>query len=123
MIKQAIPVLHITNAEASEAFYCGLLGFQLEFQVPANETSRDPCYLGVSRDGAVLHLSSHAGDGVVGGVVYFLCDDVDALHAEFASKNVLIHIAPVDQTWGVRELYVRDPDGNSVRFGAPLVAR
>jgi catechol 2,3-dioxygenase-like lactoylglutathione lyase family enzyme len=87
VIKQAIPVLHITNAEASEAFYCGLLGFQREFHVPANETSRDPCYLGVSRDGAVLHLSSHAGDGVVGGVVYFLCDDVDALHAEFVSKK------------------------------------
>ena len=98
MIRQAIPVLHITNADASEAFYCGLLGFQRDFQVPASETSRDPCYLGLSRDGAVLHLSSHAGDAVVG---------------------VPIHIAPVDQTWGVRELYVRDPDRNSVRFGAP----
>jgi uncharacterized glyoxalase superfamily protein PhnB len=87
MIKQAIPVLHITNAEASEAFYCGLLGFLREFHVPVNETSRDPCYLGVSRDGAVLHLSSHAGDGVVASVAYFLCDDVDALHAEFVSKK------------------------------------
>jgi hypothetical protein len=26
----------------------------------------------------------------------------------------------VNQTWGMRELYVRDPDGNSVRFGAPI---
>jgi catechol 2,3-dioxygenase-like lactoylglutathione lyase family enzyme len=120
MIRQAIPVLHITNADASEAFYCGLLGFQREFHVPASETIRDPCYLGISRDGAVLHLSSHAGDGVVGGVAYLVCDDVDALHAEFVSKNVRIHIAPVDQTWGVRELYVHDPDRNSVRFGAPL---
>lgn len=76
--------------------------------------------MGVVRDDAVLHLSSHAGDGVVGGVVYFLSDDVDTLHAEFATKRVPIHVAPVDQTWGMRELYVRDPDGNSVRFGAPL---
>src|ERR1700679_2175786 len=110
MIRQAIPVLHNTNGDAAEAFYCGPLGFQRDFQVAASEASRDPCYLGLSRDGAVLHLSSHAGDGVVGGVVYFQCDDVDALHAEFVSKNVPIHIAPVDQTWGVRELYVRDPD-------------
>jgi hypothetical protein len=28
--------------------------------------------------------------------------------------------APTDQTWGMRELYVRDPDGNCLRFGAPL---
>ena len=120
MLGQAIPVLHMTNADATEAFYCGLLGFRLEFQVRASESRRDPCYMGVSRDGAVLHLSGHAGDGVAGGAVYFLSDDVDALHAEFVSRNVPIHIAPVDQTWGMRELYVRDPDGNSVRFGAPV---
>ncbi len=89
-------------------------------QIPASETTRDPCYIGLARDGAVLHLSSHAGDGVIGGVVYFVCDDVDALHAEFVARNVPIRIAPVNQTWGLRELYVRDPDGNSVRFGAPV---
>ena len=120
MLKQAIPVLHMTNADATEAFYCGLLGFRLEFQVPASQTQRDPCFMGVSRDGVVLHLSSHAGDGRVGGVVYFLSDDVDSLHAEFVARNVRIHIAPVDQTWGMRELYVIDPDGNSIRFGTPV---
>ncbi len=120
MLRQAIPVLHMTNADAAEAFYCRLLGFRREFEVPASETQRDPCYMGLARDGAVLHLSSHAGDGVTGGVVYVTSDDVDALHAEFVAKDVRIHIAPVDQTWGMRELYVRDPDGNSVRFGAPI---
>jgi catechol 2,3-dioxygenase-like lactoylglutathione lyase family enzyme len=122
VLKHAIPVLHMTNADASEAFYCGQLGFRLDFEVPAGPTQRDPCYMGISRDGAVLHLSSHSGDGVVGGVVFFSGDDVDALHSEFAAKSVRIHIAPVDQTWGNRELYVRDPDGNSVRFGAPIAA-
>ena len=129
MLKQAIPVLHIANADAAEAFYCQLLGFQREFQVPASETKRDPCYIGLSRDGAVLHLSSHAGDGAAGGVVYFLADDVDALHAEIHGKGCQHPYAtvdaagvrgPVNQTWGMRELYVRDPDGNSVRFGAPI---
>ena len=120
MLKQVIAVLHMTNADATEAFYCERLGFHREFNVPASETKRDPCYLGVSRDGAVLHLSSHAGDGVIGGVVYFVSDNVDALHAEFVAKNVPIHIAPVDQMWGMRELYVLDPDGNRVRFGAPV---
>src|ERR1035437_3679095 len=97
-----------------EAFYCQLLGFRREFDVPASETQRDPCYLGLSRDGAPLHLSSHAGDGVIGGVVYFMSADVVALHAESVAKNVPIHIAPVDQTWGMRDLYLRDPAGNRV---------
>ena len=120
MIRGGVPVLRMSSAAASEAFYCGALGFELEFSVPANETQRDPCYMGVSRDGAGLHLSGHPGDGVFGGVVLFFCDDVDALHAEFIAKGVAIHLAPVDQTWGRRELYVRDPDENSVRFSSPV---
>jgi len=120
MLKQVIPVLHMTSADATERFYCSRLGFDLEFEVPASATQRDPCYLGVVRDGVALHLSSHAGDGVVGGVAYFVVENVDALHAEFRDRGVPIHIAPVDQTWGMRELYVRDPDGNSLRFGCPV---
>ena len=27
---------------------------------------------------------------------------------------------PVNQTWGAREMYVKDGDGNSIRFQAPL---
>lgn len=118
MIHQTIPVLHVSNADAAERFYCRSLGFVLEFNVPAGETKRDPCYMGLARDRAFLHLSSHAGDGVKGAAVYLICDDVDALHAEFTAKGVAIHIAPVDQTWGMRELYVLDPDGNSIRFGS-----
>lgn len=122
MLRQSIAVLHMTDAARTEAFYRDRLGFQLDFEVPASPDRRDPCYLGVSREGVALHLSSHAGDAVVGGAVYFLVEDVDALHAEFVSRGTPIHIAPVDQTWGMRELYVRDPDGNSLRFGAPVPA-
>jgi hypothetical protein len=31
----------------------------------------------------------------------------------------MVHAAPVDQTWGTREFYVSDPDGNTLRFTAP----
>ena len=48
--------------------------------------------------------------------VAFVVDDVNALHAEFVEKVVPIHMPPTDQTWGNREMYVRDSDGNSMRF-------
>ena len=120
MLKSAIPVLHMTSADAAEAFYCRQLGFEIEFEARTKPDRRDPCYLGLTRDSASLHLSSHAGDGVVGGVVYILVDDVDALHAELLKRGVPMHMEPVDQTWGMREMYLRDPDGNSVRFGCPI---
>jgi uncharacterized glyoxalase superfamily protein PhnB len=43
-------------------------------------------------------------------------EDVDALHAELVAKGVPIDLEPTDQTWGNREMYVKDPDGNSIRF-------
>ncbi len=66
-----------------------------------------------------LNLSSFSGDSVFGGVANLFTDDVDALHAEFASKNVCIAAGPVYQTWETRERYVKDADGNSLRLIQP----
>jgi hypothetical protein len=82
----------------------------------AVEAKTDPCYMGVTRDGIWLHLSSFSGDGVSGGVVNLLVEGVDALHSELVAKGVRIDTGPVDQTWGTREMYVKDADGNCVRF-------
>src|SRR5689334_14635244 len=112
----AIPLLHVVNAAVAEEFYCEGLGFRLEFVHRPDGVSGDPCYMGLSREGVWLHVSSFAGDGVAGGAVNILVEDVDALHAEFVAKGLRIDTGPVDQTWGNREMYVKDADRNSVRF-------
>ena len=73
--------------------------------------------MGVSRDGVWLHLSSFAGDGASGGIANLLVDDVDELYKELVAHGVQIDEGhPVSQSWGTREMYVRDPDGNCLRF-------
>jgi uncharacterized glyoxalase superfamily protein PhnB len=116
VIKLAIPLLHVSNSAAAEDFCCKRLGFRREFAHRGDETKSDPCYMGVTRDGVWLHLSSFSDDGVSGGVVNLLVEDVDTLHAELVAKGVRIDTGPVDQTWGTREMYVKDADGNSIRF-------
>jgi catechol 2,3-dioxygenase-like lactoylglutathione lyase family enzyme len=116
LFKQAIPVLHVSSSAAAEEFYCNQLGFRRQFAYRNDDTKPDPCYMGLARDDAWLHVSSFSGDGIPGGVVYLLVDDVDGLHAELLRKNVGIDLEPTDQTWGNREMYVKDPDGNSIRF-------
>ena len=55
-------------------------------------------------------------------MVNLLVDNVDVLYAEFLAQGVPIAegvpIAggPVDQTWGTGEMYVKDADGNCIRF-------
>ncbi len=116
MLKLAIPLLHVSNAAAAVEFYCDRLGFQLEFAHRPEGVDADPCYMGISRGGVWLHLSSFSGDGVSGGVVNLMVEDVDALHAEFVAKGISIDLSPTDQTWGTREMYVKDADRNCLRF-------
>jgi len=116
VFKLAIPVLHVSSAAAAEEFYCGRLGFRRDFAYTVDDTQTDPCYMGLTRDGVELHISSFSGDGVAGGAVFVLVADVDVLHAELVAKGVAIRLPPTDQTWGNREMYVNDPDGNSIRF-------
>ncbi|HMG87088.1 MAG TPA: VOC family protein [Terracidiphilus sp.] len=116
MIRRAIPLLHMSSAAEAIEFYCQGLGFQLEFEHRPEGVTTDPCYMGISRDGVWLHLSSFSGDGVAGGVANLIVDDVDKFHKEFTARRVPIVVPPVDQTWGGREMYVKDADGNSLRF-------
>ena len=115
MFLLSIPVLHVSDSVAAEAFYCRMLGFQTEFAM-RDPSRSDPCYMGVQRDGVRLHLSSFSGDGVYGSVAFIAVDNVDKLYREYTERAVPIAMTPTDQTWGNREMYVKDPDGNSLRF-------
>jgi uncharacterized glyoxalase superfamily protein PhnB len=117
---QAIPVLHVSSSKTAEEFYCNKLGFQKHSAYHFDESKADPCYMVLSRDKAWIHLSSFSGDAVPGGVVYLLVDHVDAIYEELIQKNVAIHLKPTNQTWGNREMYVKDADGNSLRFTQEL---
>jgi uncharacterized glyoxalase superfamily protein PhnB len=116
MIKNAVPLLHVSSAAQAVEFYCKRLGFHLEFAHRPDGVDTDPCYMGVSRDDVWINLSSFSCDGVAGGVVNLFVDDVDALFAEFVVADVHIDVPPVDQTWGTREMYVKDADRNCLRF-------
>lgn len=118
MFKYAVPVLCVSNSAAAAEYYCNQLGFHQQFshRMDESQSEPDPSYMGLIRDGVRLHLSSFSGDGVSGGVVYVAVDDVDALHAELVAKNVPIDTGPIDQTWGTREMYVKDVDRNCIRF-------
>ncbi len=115
MIKIAIPLLHISNPAVAESFYCDKLGFKKAFAYqPFGQDG--PCYLGLIRDDVRLHLSSFSDDGKAGNAVVLIVDDVDAMHKEFLSNGVTIDLSPTDQSWGNREMYIKDADNNSIRF-------
>jgi catechol 2,3-dioxygenase-like lactoylglutathione lyase family enzyme len=125
-VNRAVPILKVTDMPAALDFYGGRLGFATDFTFSL--TPEGPTYAGLSLDGQQIHLSTFGGDSARGAAVYFYVDDVDALFQGFLARGLTtpgrvespVEDGPVDQTWGMREVYVRDPDGNALRFGSPL---
>lgn len=118
-----VPSLRCQNMKASLAFYTNVLDF---LRVDGDDDTADPAFNVLSRDGDYLILSSHGGDGAFGSVVMVSTDDVDAVFRKFRARGLqtpgnpeapqAVHEGPIDQTWGTREFYVEDPDGNTLRF-------
>jgi catechol 2,3-dioxygenase-like lactoylglutathione lyase family enzyme len=116
-----IPTVRCSRMAASLAFYTQVLDFECVQREPHDG---DPSFCVLMREGDRLFLSSHRGDGEFGQAIVVLSQDVDALFRKFRERGLTtpgnpaspVHEGPTDQTWGTREFYVDDPDGNTLRF-------
>ncbi len=125
-VLKIVPVIKVSDLQRSLLFYTEVLDF--EFKWPGHkERELANGVVDLARDGAWLQLSRHAGDGVFGSVNRVFVDDVDERYTTFRARGLdttrrpesPIHTAPVDQTWGLREFAVTDPDGNNLCFCMP----
>lgn len=117
-----IPTIRCRRMETSIAFYTNVL----DFDCVERGSDGDPSFSVLMRGGSLLLLSSHSGDGTFGQAIVVLTDNVDSLFRRFRARGlktpgnpdapVEVHEGPIDQSWGTRELYVDDPDGNTLRF-------
>lgn len=117
------PTVRCSNLKASLVFYTSVLDFEC---VGGDDSLDDPSFSVLAREGEQLILSSHRGDGAFGQAICITTDDVDALFLKLCACGLqtpgnpdapqMVHEGPLNQTWGTREFYVDDPDGNTLRF-------
>ena len=113
-----IPQLRITNAAKSLLFYVEGLGFQVDWKHQFEPGY--PWFFQITRASQTIFLTEHAGDCEVGGAVYFQVPDVDACYADFAARQIEFSKLPDNTPWGTREMLLKDPDGNRLRFAQSL---
>jgi len=67
VLKRTVPVLRMFDVAKARKFYIDYLGFKVEFEHRFQDNA--PMFMGVSRDGLMLFLSQHHGDGSPGAHV------------------------------------------------------
>lgn len=118
VIRQLWPLLFVQDIERSVRFYRDQLGFALAGRADA-EGRMYWCQL--ERGGASLMLQqAELEDGPAEGrgcgvAFYFLCDDTDVMHAELVSRGLQL-APPTLAYYGMKQLFVPEPDGYSICF-------
>ena len=119
-----IPAIRCSRFAESFDFYTKILDFEY-IDGDDSTTSNAAAFCVLAREGNEIFLSNF--DGGDRSVIAVMTDDVDALFRKFRARGLQtpgnpevpaeeVHQGPLDQTWGTREFYVADPDGNSLRF-------
>jgi catechol 2,3-dioxygenase-like lactoylglutathione lyase family enzyme len=118
------PHLLVADVRRAAEYYRDGLGFRIIgyfFEEP-------PVFGMADRDRAEIHLRrvydgrpgsnrERVGDALD---CYIRVDDVEVLYAEFQAKGADITLAPTLQSYGMKEIYVRDSDGYVICFGQDM---
>jgi catechol 2,3-dioxygenase-like lactoylglutathione lyase family enzyme len=54
-------------------------------------------------------------------IIGFVVESADDTYAQLKGKGIALEGEPQDQYWGVRNFYLRDPDGYKIEVAQPLV--
>lgn len=110
------PILNVASVEASIEHYTSVLGFNKDWDWPAEE--EDKTFASIS-NGVVHVFLAENSQGARPVWIYYNVGDVDKLYEEYAAAGAVVTQEPVDEPWGAREMLVEDLDGHVLRIGGP----
>lgn len=121
-IRQIWPLLAVEDIGRSIDFYRDRLGFAVVGQA---ESEGRVFWCRMSRSSASIMLQQAedddgpAGERGRGVTLYFICDDADSMHADLSSRGLRL-AAPSLAPYGMKQVFVPEPDGYSICFESPV---
>jgi catechol 2,3-dioxygenase-like lactoylglutathione lyase family enzyme len=125
------PLLQVFDMPASLAFYRDLLGFQIvQAAPPPNEVTGDAFgWVWLRRDDAELMLNTAYDPDAVrppapdptrvaahdDTALFIGCPNVDGVYQHLRAQGITLE-APTIAPYGMKQLYVKDPDGFALCF-------
>lgn len=122
-IERMCPFFIVRDVDTTVAFYCEILGFEVQYQQPANK----PFFAILGRGGAMLFVKSGKAapqpnptrDPEMRWDSYLYVPEPDDLVAEFGGRGVKFSASLKDTHDGLRGFEITDPDGYVLFFGRP----
>lgn len=128
-VRGMAPMLEVFDMPASLGFYRDVLGFSVTADSGQGD---DSGWVMLERDGVTVMLNTQYDDGERppepdpvrtknhhDTCLYFGAPDVDGVY-EYLKDKVADIERPGDAPYGMRQLYLRDPDGYNICFQWPV---
>jgi catechol 2,3-dioxygenase-like lactoylglutathione lyase family enzyme len=108
------PGFHVTDIKRAIEFWTDRLGFEVTF------TNGDPlCFAVVRRDAAEVHLSVKP-ESAGKCHCHIMVDGVEELSRSLTANGTTIKQTLKKQPWGLQDMIVADPDGNTMELAEPI---
>ncbi len=118
-IEKVIPILRIFDYKKAVEFYIDWLGFKINWEHTFDDNT--PVYMEIEREGLLIHLSEHHGDGTPGTKVFIWCKGVEGFHKEIINKKYKYNKPGLEKTfYGSLAVTVIDPFHNQVSFNEKI---
>lgn len=113
------PILRIFDEAKAKEFYVEFLGFSVNWEHRFEPGL--PLYMQISKDGCILHLSEHHGDGSPGAAIRIETDELETFQKQLLAKNYRYARPGIEEMpWGSRDMSIRDPFGNRLTFTSAI---
>ncbi|MFF9101114.1 VOC family protein [Streptomyces rubrogriseus] len=104
-------LLRPTDPDRSRAFYGEQLGLAVHREFGTGPERGTVYFLG----GGFLEVSGRSDAPLAPGLALWIqVEDVAAAHEELEAKGVEIVRPPVEEPWGLVEMWIADPDGTRI---------
>jgi catechol 2,3-dioxygenase-like lactoylglutathione lyase family enzyme len=110
-VKRIVANIETQRIEAARSFYQDVLGLELLMDHGWIAT-----YGSGERMGVQISFAAQGGSQTPTPDLSIEVDDVDEAHERMKEAGFAIEYEPVDEPWGVRRFYVRDPFGKLVNI-------
>ena len=112
-VKRIVTNIATQDVARAKRFYQGVLGLDLLMDHDWIQTYGSQTEMGVQ-----ISVASEGGSGTPVPDLSIEVDDVDTAFDRMKSAGFPIEYGPVDEPWGVRRFYVRDPFGKLINVRA-----